>query len=97
MSTRGCYLNFSMLFSKKTKGYFVEVNENSVLMARTSSPSAPMEVEDFRECAVGDEAAIAENIKHLQPRGRPAGTYMRPWVPIPPAGSCANTPWSSRR
>jgi hypothetical protein len=62
-----------MLFSKKTKGYFVEVNENSVLMARTSSPSAPMEVEDFRECAVGDEAGIAENIKHLQPKRPPSG------------------------
>ena len=72
-----------MLFSKKTKGFFVEMNESSVLMARTSSASTPMEVEDMRECAVGDEAGIAEAIKHLQPRRSPSG-YLHATVGIYP-------------
>jgi Tfp pilus assembly PilM family ATPase len=62
-----------MFFSKKTKGYFVETNENSVLFARTSSVSAPMEIEELRECPVGEDAAINETIRQLQPRRPPSG------------------------
>jgi Tfp pilus assembly PilM family ATPase len=62
-----------MFFSKKTKGYFVETNENSVLLARTSSVSGPMEIEELRECPVGEPAALAEAIKQLQPRRPPSG------------------------
>lgn len=72
-----------MLFSKKTKGFFVEMNESSVLLARTSSSSGPMEVEDLRECSLGDEAAIAEAIKHLQPKRPPSG-YMHSVVGVYP-------------
>lgn len=73
-----------MFFSKKTKGYFVEINESSVLMARTTSETAPLEVEELRECTVGDEAAIAEALKQLQPRKQPSG-YMHSVVGIYPA------------
>jgi len=62
-----------MLFSRKTKGYFVEMNENSVLMARTTSDSAPLEVEDLKEVALGDAAGIAEALRQLQPRKPPSG------------------------
>jgi Tfp pilus assembly PilM family ATPase len=62
-----------MLFSKKTKGFFVEVSESSVLLARTTSSSCPMEVEDLRECPVGDEAAFAEALKQIQPKKPPSG------------------------
>src|SRR5271154_6332073 len=62
-----------MLFSKKTKGFFVEVNESSVLLARTTSSSSPMEIEDLRECPLGDEAALAEALKHIQPKRAPSG------------------------
>ncbi len=62
-----------MFFSKKTKGYFVETNENSVLFARTSSVSAPMEIEELRECPVGEESAINDTIRQLQPRRPPSG------------------------
>ncbi len=72
-----------MLFSKKTKGFFVEWNENSVLFARTTSSVAPMEVEELRECALGDEAAIADALKHLQPRKPPSG-YMHAVVGVYP-------------
>jgi Tfp pilus assembly PilM family ATPase len=72
-----------MLFSKKTKGYFVELNENSVLFARTSASSAPLEIEELKECALGDEAAIAEAIKQMQPRKPPSG-YMHSVVGVYP-------------
>jgi Tfp pilus assembly PilM family ATPase len=72
-----------MLFSKKTKGFFVEMNESSVLFARTTSLSQPMEVEEFRECAVGDEAGIAEALKVLQPKRPPSG-YLHAVVGVYP-------------
>jgi Tfp pilus assembly PilM family ATPase len=72
-----------MLFSKKTKGFFVEMNESSMLFARTSSSSSPMEVEELKECGLQDEAAIAEAIKQLQPRNPPSG-YMHAVVGVYP-------------
>jgi Tfp pilus assembly PilM family ATPase len=72
-----------MLFSKKTKGFFVEMNENSVLLARTSSPSTPMEVEELRECALGDDAGIAEALKQLLPKRPPSG-YVHAVVGVYP-------------
>jgi hypothetical protein len=62
-----------MLFSKKTKGYFVEMNESSVLLARTTAGSAPLEIEDLRECPLGDTAAFEEALKALQPKRPPSG------------------------
>jgi Tfp pilus assembly PilM family ATPase len=72
-----------MLFTKKTKGFFVEMNENSVLLARTSSPSSPMEVEELVECALGDAPAIAEALKQLQPKRQPSG-YLHSVVGVYP-------------
>jgi hypothetical protein len=72
-----------MLFSKKTKGYFVEMNENSVLFARTTSESSPMDIEDLRECAAGDEAGISEALKQLQPKRPPSG-YLHASVGVYP-------------
>jgi Tfp pilus assembly PilM family ATPase len=72
-----------MLFSKRTKGYFVEMNESSVLFARTNSLSTPMEIEELRECAVGDQAAIAEALKALQPKRPPSG-YLHAVVGVYP-------------
>jgi hypothetical protein len=72
-----------MLFSKKTKGFFVEMNESSVLLARTSSASAPLEVEEMVECALGDEAALAEALKRIQPKKVPSG-YLHSIVGIYP-------------
>ncbi len=72
-----------MFFSKKTKGFFVEMNENSVLLARTTSVSAPLEVEELRECALGDEAGIAGTLKQMQPRKPPSG-YVHAVVGVYP-------------
>lgn len=62
-----------MLFSKRTKGFFVEMNENSVLLARTSSISAPMEIEELKECPLGEQSVVTETLRQLQPRRPPSG------------------------
>jgi hypothetical protein len=73
-----------MLFSKKTKGFFVELNESSVLIARTTSESTPLEVEELKECALGDDAALAEAIRVIQPKKAPSG-YLHSVVGIYPS------------
>jgi hypothetical protein len=62
-------------FSKKTKGFFVDINAEAVLMARTSSPDAPMVVEEMREVPAADEAAVERAVKELQ--GKRGGGYLR--------------------
>lgn len=62
-----------MLFSAKPKGYFVEKTDNGYLVARTSSPVAPMVIEEARECGPGDQAALTEVIKQLQPKKASSG------------------------
>lgn len=65
-----------MLFSSKSKGFFVEKSAHTVLLARTSSPNAPMVVEEVRECAADDAEALAAAITELQPKKAPSG-YMQ--------------------
>jgi Tfp pilus assembly PilM family ATPase len=72
-----------MLFSKKTKGFFVELNESSVLLARTTSDSTPLEIEELKECALGDDAAVAEAIRSIQPKKAPSG-YLHSVVGVYP-------------
>ena len=62
-----------MLFSQKTKGFFVEINDHAVMLARTSAPVAPFTVEDMRECPPNDPAALADAINQLQPKKNPSG------------------------
>lgn len=62
-----------MLFSPKTKGFFVEQNDHSILLARTSGWTAPLVLEELCECAVGDQAALDEALKRLQPKKAPSG------------------------
>jgi hypothetical protein len=61
-------------FSKKAKGFFIDVNAEAVLMARTSSPDAPMVVEEMREAPVSDEAAVQRALKELQ--GKRRGSFI---------------------
>ncbi|MSU23235.1 MAG: hypothetical protein EXS32_05350 [Opitutus sp.] len=73
-----------MLFSQKTKGFFVELNDNAVMLARTSAAVAPFTVEDMRECPTGDAAALEEAIKQIQPKKPPSG-YLHATVSTYPA------------
>lgn len=65
-----------MLFSKKSKGFFVEKSAHTVLLARTSAAAAPLLVEDVRECAADDASALAAAMAELQPKKSPSG-YMQ--------------------
>ncbi|HZP61220.1 MAG TPA: PEGA domain-containing protein [Opitutaceae bacterium] len=49
------------------KGYFVELNDFSVLLARCSSLRAPFVIEDIREVAVDNKAAVEEAIQGVFP------------------------------
>ena len=73
-----------MLFSQKTKGFFVELNDQAVMLARTSAPTLPFTVEDMRECPPNDPAALAESIKQILPKRSPSG-YLHAVVSVYPA------------
>jgi len=73
-----------MFFSSKTKGYFVEQTEQTILLARTSSAVAPMVVEELRQCPTGDADALAEVMHVIQPKGSPSG-YMNACCGVYPA------------
>lgn len=57
-----------MLFSAKTKGFLLECGEQTTLLARVSSLAAPVVLEEIRECATGDDAALIEALAALQPK-----------------------------
>jgi hypothetical protein len=73
-----------MFFSQKSKGFFVELNDHGVMLARTSAPAAPFTVEDMRECPTGDKVALAEAISQIQPKKSPSG-YLHATVGVYPA------------
>lgn len=62
-----------MFFSAKAKGYFVEQNDHSFLLARTSGLTAPFVVEELRECAIGDATALEQALRAVQPKKSPSG------------------------
>ncbi|HTX67046.1 MAG TPA: hypothetical protein VMD31_14840, partial [Opitutaceae bacterium] len=62
-------------FSKKAHGFYVEINEQAALMARTSSVDAPMVVEELKEVPVGDAAALERAVKELVGK-KSASAYM---------------------
>lgn len=73
-----------MLFSQKTKGYFVEVNDHAVLLARTSAPTMPFSIEDMRECPPNEPAALQEALTQIQPKKSPSG-YLHATVGVYPS------------
>src|SRR5438477_12981381 len=72
-----------MFFSQKTKGFFVELNDHGVMLARTSTPTAPFTNEAMRECPPNDAAALDEAINQIQPKKNPSG-YLHATVGVYP-------------
>jgi hypothetical protein len=73
-----------MLFARKSKGYFVDFNDHGILLARTStSDLGPMEIEQILEVPAGDEAALGEALKQLQPAKGQSG-YVHATVGVYP-------------
>ncbi|MDF3057208.1 MAG: hypothetical protein K0R17_1423 [Rariglobus sp.] len=55
-----------MFFSTKAKNFYVDCNDHTVLLARTSKAIAPFVIEEIVECPPGDESALADALKALQ-------------------------------
>src|SRR5436190_23771859 len=72
-----------MLFSKKNKGFFVELNDHAPVLARTSEPVFPFVIEEMQECSPSNPAAVAEAIRRIQPRKNPSG-YVHATVGVYP-------------
>lgn len=58
-----------MLFSKKTKGFCVEIGEHVTMLARLSQSEAPCIVEDVKELPTGDREGLDAWIKGAEGRG----------------------------
>lgn len=52
-------------FSKKPEAFFIDLNEETALMARASSAKAPFVIEDTKEIPAGDEAAVQQAVREL--------------------------------
>ena len=73
-----------MLFAQKTKGFFVELNDHAIMVARTSARIAPFTIEEMRECPIGNAPALEAILTQLQPKKSPSG-YLHATVGIFPA------------
>lgn len=62
-------------FLKETKGFFIDINGEAVLMARTSSPDTPLVIEETREIPAADVAAVQQAVKDLLGKRSSSG-YM---------------------
>ncbi|MEI6860954.1 MAG: hypothetical protein WCL04_01715 [Verrucomicrobiota bacterium] len=72
-----------MFFTPKTKYFFADCTEHTLLLARTSAAVPPLVVEEVRECASDDPPAWAEALKSLQPKR--AGNFTQAVCGIYPA------------
>lgn len=64
-----------MLFSSPNKTFFIEENEHTRVIARTSAGSAPLVVEEIKEVPKSDIEGFATALKQLQPK-RTASGYI---------------------
>ena len=64
-----------MFFSAKPKNFFVDFSGQMVLVARTSTASAPFIIEDIVECPLGEEAAVMAELEAFQIKKSQTG-YM---------------------
>lgn len=61
--------------SKKATGFFIEINEQTALIARTDSGEAPMVIEELREIPLGDDEAVRQSVEEMV--GKKSGSgYM---------------------
>lgn len=62
-----------MLFSPKTKGFYVEQNHDAFLLARTGTSHDGLVLEAVAEAPAGDSAALAGAIREIQPKKAQSG------------------------
>ncbi len=73
-----------MFFSQKSNGYFIDANDHAVMLARTSSTTAPFTIEEVRECPANDPAALSEIVKLIQSK-KSADGYLHAAVSVYPS------------
>jgi len=73
-----------MLFSAKSKGFFIDQNDHATLIARTSAPEGALVVEAVRECPPGDHRALTAALLELQNKKTPGG-YAHATCGVSPA------------
>ena len=66
-----------MLIPKKAKGIYVDLNDHTFTVARTSSPQSPMVVEELKTCPAAKLDAVTAILDELQPKRTGAGSYLR--------------------
>jgi len=66
-----------MLIPKKAKGIFVDLNDHTFTVARTSSPQGSMVVEELRSCPAGKADAITAILDELQPKRTGVSSFLR--------------------
>ena len=64
-----------MIFKTKPKGFFVDRNEHSWMLARVSSTTTPCTVEQLLEIPVNDEAALKSALLEIQ-NGKTSGNFL---------------------
>ncbi len=64
-----------MFLAPKSKSFFLDCTEHTLLLARTSAAVPPLVIEEIQECAIDDEAALVELLKVLQPKK--TGGYLQ--------------------
>jgi Tfp pilus assembly PilM family ATPase len=62
-----------MFFSAKSKKFFVDFSEHSVLVARVSKSESPFVVEDMIECPLGEADALLAALKTIYPSKTSSG------------------------
>ncbi|RKX31293.1 MAG: hypothetical protein DRP71_13675, partial [Verrucomicrobia bacterium] len=73
------------MISSKGKGIFLEVNEHSLLVARTSGFTTPLTIEGVREFSLEDRAALSDEFRQFT--GTRQGTYAVARCSVYPEGS----------
>lgn len=64
-----------MIFKPKNKGFFVEKNEYSWMLARASSSGTPCTLEQIIEVPLGDAPALTKALHELQ-QGKSSGSFV---------------------
>jgi hypothetical protein len=65
-----------MLFSKRNNGYFVELNNHTVWVARTSTADGSAVVDEIRSCEADKPELLAEVLQTMQPKRRGQHSYV---------------------
>ncbi|HEU5078201.1 MAG TPA: hypothetical protein VFT72_03270 [Opitutaceae bacterium] len=65
-----------MLFSKKAKGIYVDLNDHTMTVARTSGAPGALLVEELKSCPAGNAEAVSAMLDEFQQKRTGTGNYL---------------------